>query len=541
MDGAGPLKFDVAIIGGGIIGAGVARDATLRGLRVALVEMNDFGSGTTSRSTRLIHGGLRYLSKYDFSLVGEALRERRLLLRNAPHLVRPMPFLLPKYRGSGHAVPILWAGITAYDYLDPHRSLPHHRFLPPETCLRLEPRLRRQGLQGGFLYYDSQCAFPERLCLENALDAAENGARIMNHTRAVRLLHADQGVKGLEIEDVLAGRTETIETRAVLNCAGPWLDEVERVVDAEAAPRLRRTKGIHLVVPRQSEHALIIETRDSDRVVFSIPWGDLSLIGTTDTDYEGANDDVRADAADVSYLLDEINSVLREPIPRKDILFTTAGLRPLQRQVGRSTADITRRHDVIDHAETGGPAGYLTVVGGKITTYRAIAEDVVDRLVRRLGVEAQACTTQSMPLPGGRIDRPWPDFLRRVLREAARRGVDSDVGRHLADRYGARALPILGRIAAEPEAAGRVDANFPTIWAEVDHAVEAERARTLEDVLLRRLALGLQTGQARSAAERVASRVSTRLGWDPRRTRAEVSSFLAALDRNWTPVENVNP
>lgn len=529
------MVYDLLIIGGGIVGAGIARDATLRGLKVCLVEKEDFGSGTTSRSTRLIHGGLRYLSKYEFGLVYEALHERRALLKMAPHLVKPLPFLMPMYRGQGHSLPILWLGIATYDFMSPWRSVPHHRYLPSDLCLRLEPGLRPRGLRGGFLFWDCQCAYPERLCLENVLDAAARGAVVRNHTEVTNLLIANQQVVGVRARDRLTGVEEEIEARLVLNAAGPWLDEVERLHDPQAEPRLRRTKGIHLVVPKFTQHALIFETVEEDRVIFAIPWGDYTLVGTTDTDYESRNEDVHAEEDDVEYLLRELRSVMDVRLERKDILFTTAGLRPLKREVGKSTADISRSHEILDHEDEEGLGGLLTVVGGKITTYRNIAQDVTDYAMEKLGLRGEACRTHRLPLPGGRISDPWDAFVESVRAEAGRLAVSPTSALHLAQHYGARAFRVLDRVRKDPTLGHLLQEGHPEIRAEVGFAAEEEFARTLTDVLLRRLPLGLSEGQGKKVVLEVASDLARHLGWDAQREDQEVNEYLQRLDLMGVP------
>lgn len=527
------MKYDLAVIGGGIIGAGVARDAALRGLKVALLEQDDFGSGTTSRSTRLIHGGLRYLAQYDFALVGEALKERRILLEIAPHLVRPLPFLLPIYKQRGHALPLVWTGLMFYDFLRFQRGVPHHRLLPSNACLRLEPTLRRQGLRGGFLFYDCQCAFPERLCLENVLDAAEHDARVENHARVVALERSGSVVHGLRVHHEIPDDEVTVNARLTLNCAGPWLDEVEQLRDPRAPRHLRRTKGIHLVVPRFTQHALILEAEEMDRVVFAIPWGDYTLVGTTDTDYQGPNENVRATREDIEYLIGEIERQLDHKIGPKDVLFTTAGLRPLPNQEGRTPAEITRRHLIIDHEMENQLKGYATVVGGKITTYRNIAEEITNFALRKLGYAPTECLTAAQPLPGGRFEGGWNHFLADILNEAKRVNVSADIARHLADQYGAEAMGLLETIHQRPELGARIHPKGPWTWVQVDHAIVHEDAQTLTDVMLRRLTIGLSQGQGKTVADSVAQAMTHYMPWDENRLLREVQEYRATLDRNW--------
>jgi glycerol-3-phosphate dehydrogenase len=362
------------------------------------------------------------------------------------------------------------------------------------------------------------------------LDAAEHGAEIHNHTRAIGFLREGPRVRGVRVRDELTGTERDLHARLVLNCAGPWLDEVEQLADPQGELMLRRTKGVHLVVPPFTRHALILESEDRSRVVFAIPWNGHTLLGTTDTDHQGDNDGVHAEPDDVDYLLREVRSVLDVDLKRDDVRFTTAGLRPLQRLLGRSTAAVTRRERLIDHGDR---PGLLTLVGGKITTYRNIAQVVVDEVQRKLGYAPARCLTAKLPLPGGRLETHWPGFVHDVLRESARHNVPPDVGQHLADHYGAEAFGLLEAVHHRPELGRRIAAEGPWIWAEVDHAVTMEMARTLSDVMLRRLSLGFSADQGRGVAPAVARFLADRLGWDAARQDAEVAAYEATLARSW--------
>ena len=524
------MKYDLVVIGGGIIGTGIARDAALRGLKVALFEKNDFGSGTTSTSTRIIHGGLRYLEKLDFDLVYEALHERRRLLENAPHLVEPLPFLFPVYKKHGHALPVLWAGIGLYDIMNLRRGMPHHRFLPASHAVRLEPSLRKEGLHAGFLYYDAQCEFPERLCIENVIDAAANGARIENHTRVVGFLQSGAEVHGVRVRHDHDAKEEEVEASVVVNASGPWLDEVQGLQNEEAPGRLRRTKGIHLVVPRFNQHALIMETRDAKRVFFAIPWGEYTLLGTTDTDYEGKNEDVAANDADVQYLLQELRSQLGVPLKESDILFTTAGLRPLRRQVGRATSDITRRHEFVDHERDEGLRGLVTVVGGKITTFRNIAEEAVGLVFHKLGRRSPPSPTRARPLPGGAA-HDCAGFKKTFREEAAKARIANDLVERWLKLYGFRAKRVLQIIQADPAQGERFVPADPVVRAEVEMAVEEEFCGGLADFMLRRSMWGLRAGQGYRARDAVATALGELLDWDEDRRQREIDDYVAILVR----------
>ncbi len=523
------MAYDLVVIGGGILGTGVARDAALRGLKVALFEKHDFGSGTSSRSTRIIHGGLRYLEKLDFGLVYEALHERRRLLANAPHLVKPLPFLFPNYRGKGHAFAMLWAGIGLYDVMNIRRGMPHHKILLEDEALRLEPSLKREGLRGGFIYYDAQCEYPERICVENVVHAAEHGARIENHAEVVEVLRNGNRVEGVRIRRS-DGTIDDVRAEVTINAAGPWLDEVERLVSPSAEPKLRRTKGVHLVVPRFNHHALIMETEDAERIFFAIPWGDYTLLGTTDTDYYERNEDVYADDGDIEYLLREIQRILDVKIERKDILYTTAGLRPLRRQLGRATADITRKHEIIDNAVESDTQGLITIVGGKITTFRQIAEDAVTAVYEKLGRRAPPSATIDEPLPGG-ATKDWTAFQKVFRTDAVAAGIPLPAIEHWLRIYGTRSRNILALIQADPALALPITEDPTYLRAEVKFAVEEEFCASLEDFLLRRSMWGLQAGQGVDARGAILMELGPLLGWDAQALVREEQQFLETIGR----------
>lgn len=525
----GPPEFDLVVIGGGIVGTGIARDAALRGLTVALFEKDDFGGGTTSRSTRLIHGGLRYLEHMDFGLVHEALRERRLLVKNAPHLVDPVPFLFPVYRGVGRPWLMLWAGMVLYDILSFRKRLPHHQVLGASHCLELESALRAEGLRGGFIFYDAQCRYPERLCVENLLDAESEGAHVANHAAVVGLETNDGRVAGVRVRDERSGEERTVSARAVVNAAGPWVDEVLENLGVGGPKWLIRSKGIHLVTKRFTHHALIMNSADGERVFFAIPWAGYTLVGTTDTAYDGDNDAVEASDEDVDYLIRETRRIMDIDLTRDDILFTTAGLRALPHREDKDVGSITRRHVFVDHAAEDGPHGLFSVVGGKITTYRDIARDVVDRVGRAMEWRLGPSPTRKRPLPGASKD--WPRMRAHLIRDGQDVGLSDDSAAHLADHYGIRAHRVFDRARDDPALRTALAAGRPEILAEVDVAVEDEWARSVEDVLLRRLPIGLAEGVGLPALDLVADRMAHLLEWDEGRTETEKASYRDRVTR----------
>src|ERR671913_102723 len=400
-------RFDLILIGAGINGVGIARDATLRGLRVLLLDKGDVAGGTTSWSTRLIHGGLRYLEHGEIGLVRESLRERERLLRIAPHLVRPLPLLLPIYRGDQRGQLLIRAGMVAYDVLSGGKSLPGHRMLDRDAALARAPGLAEPGLRGAALYHDAQVEYPERLALENALDARAHGAEVRTYHHVAEILLDDGRVAGVSGDDVLTGEPFRYAAPVVVNVAGPWVDEVLAGSSLEQRSRLiGGSKGSHIVVdpfPGAPRDALYAETRQDGRPFFIIPWNDLYLIGTTDIRYDGDLDKVMAEEWEIDLLLAETNRVIpTAKLTRECVRYTYAGVRPLPYAPGESEGSITRRHFLLDHEASGGAPGLISIVGGKLTTYRELAERCVDLVVRKLGRTALRSRTAEMPLPGGR-------------------------------------------------------------------------------------------------------------------------------------------
>ncbi|HYK82628.1 MAG TPA: glycerol-3-phosphate dehydrogenase [Gemmatimonadales bacterium] len=522
---------DLLVLGGGITGAGIARDAALRGFRTALVDKGDFGGGTSSASSRLIHGGIRYLEQYDFRLVLEASRERRVLLEIAPHLVRPLPFLFPVYRGGRVPAWKLRAGMWLYDLLAAFHNVRMHRWLRRKAVLRLEPGLRERDLQGAALYYDAQTD-DARLVIATMRSAAQAGALVANYAAATSLLKPDGRVRGATVRDLLRDHPYTVRALVVVNAAGPWADQVRQLDDPRAEPLLRPTKGAHVAVARQRlghTHAVTFTSPIDGRVMFVLPWDDLSYVGTTDTDADASPDDVRASAQDVIYLLRSANAVFPQArLAPADVVATWAGLRPLlhpDRKVAPSEA--SREHRIAESA-----SGLLTIAGGKLTTYRIMARDMVDRVASRLHAldgrpRSRRPRTDRLPLPGGET----ADL--EVLVKAATARVAEGTARHLVGRYGSEAAAVLNLVDRDRALGAPIVAGRPEIWAEVTHAVEREMVVRLADVLVRRLRLfSGARDQAVPATSAVADRLGAALGWDADRRAAEIADYLRLVERS---------
>jgi len=520
------VQHDVLVIGGGVIGCGIARDAALRGMRVALVEQLDFGWGTTARSTRLAHGGLRYLEMLDFGMVREGLREREVLLKQAPHLVQPLQFLTPIYHGDPHGPLGVRTGMLLYDWLYRGHTVPTHRMLSREDVLALEPGLNPSGLRGGALYYDGQIAFPERLCIECLVDAVNNGALAANRARVEALLCEGPRVVGARVRDLEQDATYEVRARVVINAAGPWADRVVRLASPKAGPLLRTTKGIHLIVPRFTDRAVVMLARSDRRLFFTVPWEGTSLVGTTDTDYDGDPGILSANEDEVEYLVRETSRVF----PNADlstIHYTTAGVRPLVLAKGVSESRVSRRHKIHDHASEG-LHGLITVLGGKITTYRAAAEDAVDAAARVLGASTR-CVTEREPLGGGPIDDVSGLIDVAVSRYGGPRGLTREQLSNLVRTYGLRYEAVAELARSDPALCQPVCEGAPEIMAQVAYAASEEMARSLSDVMLRRTGLGLRPGHGLSGARQAATVMGRVLGWDVDRIYSEVQEYRDEL------------
>jgi glycerol-3-phosphate dehydrogenase len=383
-------RYDVIIIGGGINGAGIARDAAMRGLKVLLIEKGELGCATTSASTRLIHGGLRYLEHFEFGLVRESLREREILLRFAPDLVKPLAMAIPIYKQSKRGRLTIRAGMILYDLLSSGKSLPRHRMLSRAETLERWPGLNPEGLVGSALYYDAQVEFPERLVLEIARSAQKFGAEVLMHTRVTNLAVENGAVSGVEYVSE-GGQKQFAEARVVINAAGPWIDLVLERAPVQSPKLIGGTKGSHIVAPPFAgapANAIYLEARSDGRPIFIIPWNKLYLIGTTDVRFEGDPDEVRCEDWEIDYLLSETNLALPNArLTRDNILSTYSGVRPLPFQSS------TRRHFIRQHPQL---PNLLSIVGGKLTTYRSLAEECVDRIFLKLGTNAPVCKTDKI-------------------------------------------------------------------------------------------------------------------------------------------------
>lgn len=522
---------DVLVIGAGIAGAAVARDAAMRGFRVALVDKGDFGSGTSSRSSRLVHGGLRYLETFDLRLVFEASRERRILLTLAPHLVRPLAFIMPAYQKARVPPWKLRAGMWLYDALAMFRNVRRHRWLAPREALRADPGLRQKGLRGAALYYDAQVD-DARLVLATARSAARAGALVANYAEVTSLLKSDGLVRGAVVRDVLDGQVHSVRALTVVNAAGPWVDAIRKLDDPTAPPVLRITKGAHVAVPRTrltSPTAVTLVSPIDGRVMFVLPWDEVAYISTTETDFDGVFDEVRATGDDVVYLLRSANAFFPEArLTPDDVLTSWAGLRALvATPTPRAAGAVSREHRVLESQ-----AGLVTLAGGKFTTHRAMASGVVDVVAARLRrldgrpVPPRA-RTELQVLPGGEAAD-----LGVLVDSLLVRDIKEPVARHLVANYGSEAAAVANlveknRVLGKPLIDGR-----PEIRAEVTHAVEREMAMRLTDLLARRLHLfHLAPAASLKIAAAVARKMRELLHWSAEREAEELTAYVEEMKR----------
>jgi len=524
--------FDLLIIGGGITGAGIARDAAMRGMSVALVERTDFACGTSSRSSRLIHGGVRYLEHGEFHLVFESSRERRILLEIAPHLVRPLPFLWPVYEGARIPAWMLGAGLFLYDLLSLFRNVSRHRRLSAGMVAEREPALMRQGLTGGAVYFDA-ATDDARLTVLTARAAAASGATILNHVEARSLCDTDGAMRRVTLVDRIGGRELTASARIVVNAAGPWSDDVRRLAVPSAPSGLRGTKGVHIALPHdrvRNRGAVTLLSNVDGRVFFVLPAGDaFTIVGTTDSDYAGPLDSVRATPSDVDYLLRSANAFFPEAhLETSDVVSAWAGVRPLVADPHGDPSSVSR-----EHALTWNAPAFLSVTGGKLTTYRSMAAEVVDEVLRALGRRSPPARTDRVPLPGGELETlaAEEECASRTI-AAPETAASRALATHLVQSYGSEWRSVWRRAQSAPHLAAPLAPPLPYIGAELVHAVECEMALTLGDLLIRRLHPAFELrDNARSIAPAAATIVAPSLDWDAARVAEELEEYAEEVQR----------
>ena len=529
-DAAG-AELDVLIVGMGATGAGVALDAASRGLRVAVLDRGDLASGTSSKSSKLVHGGLRYLENYEFGLVREGVSERQLLLRLAPHLVRPMDFLYPVWPDTARRR-LLGLGLTTYDVfafaaLGSRGDVRRHEKVSAKEAIALAPALAESGLLHSYLYGD--CGTDDaRLVLAVVQAARAFGALAVPYAEVTGLLPDDSGrVRGVTVQDRLGGGELELTARHVVNATGVWVDRLQAYEEPGRPAVVQPSKGVHIVVPHDRlplrNASVLLPSRQGDgRSMFAIPYGEQTILGTTDTAHDGTLEELSLTGQDLDYVLAAGNDVFRRNLGADDVLGAWAGVRPLIRNAGTaSMSDISRRHTLVE-----GSCGLLTITGGKLTTYRRMAKDVVDRIAERDGLRVR-CRTDEIPLGG---TQPWAALRAEVVSAAASLGVDERVAEMLLRQTGEQAHAVLSLVAADATLAEQLSPAAPHIAAEVVHAARHEGATTLEDVFSRRLRLSLRAQDAGlPAAPRAARLLAGETGRDEQWAMAQVAAYTEAV------------
>ena len=515
--------FDVLVVGGGVTGAGAALDAATRGLSVALVEARDYASGTSSRSSKLFHGGLRYLEQFNFGLVREALRERELMLtRICPHLVKPVPFLFPLTHRLWER-PYVSAGMTLYDTMGGARSVPRHRHFTRGGALRKAPALKRTALTGALMYYDAQ-ADDARHTLTVARTAATYGATVLNSAEVVALRHAGERIVGARVRDVETGEEVDVNASVVVNATGVWTDDLQTLAGGRGRFHVRASKGVHIVVPRDrinSETGLILRTEKS--VLFVIPWGTHWIVGTTDTDWSLDKAHPAASRADIDYILDHVNAVLSVPLTHDDIQGVYAGLRPLLSGESESTSSLSR-----EHAVARPQPGLISIAGGKYTTYRVMAADAIDAALQDVGGSTPPSVTEHIPLVGA---EGYHAMVNQVDRLASRAKLPVWRMQRLLDRYGSLTPELLALAEDDPSLLEPLQGAEEYLRAEIAYAASHEGALHLDDILARRTRISIETPERGVASASESARlVAPLLGWDDERVGNEVEAYAARVE-----------
>jgi glycerol-3-phosphate dehydrogenase len=523
--------FDIVIVGGGINGTGIARDAALRGLKVLLLEKCDFGSGTSSWSTRLIHGGLRYLEHGEIGLVYESLHERRHLRRIAKHLVRPLRINIPFYRTSSRSPMLIRLGMIAYDLLSLRKSLPRHRILGRKALLALEPGLNPAGLRGGAQYYDAQVVFAERLVIENVLSAQKAGAELRSYCEVTGIDIQEGRASGVRFRDDREAQERVVTAGVIINAAGPWVDTVLGQASCSFPRLMGGTKGSHIIVGQFTgapRDAFYVEAASDGRPVFIVPWNGQYLVGTTDLRFDKDPDDARISSEEVDYLINETNRVFpRARLGRADIHFAYSGVRPLPFQEKGPESAITRRHLILHHSREA--KNLVSIIGGKLTTYRNLSEQAVKLVLRLLGKPVVESRTARTLLPGARRIAK----ARRFLEQHA--GLSQAGVERLLAIYGGRSSELIAFARKHPGMCEALDRDRTILRAEVAFVLQTESARTLTDVVHRRMMLGLTRDHGERHYDEIAALAAAACGWDAAMKAAQLSALRSYNERLRVP------
>lgn len=538
-------SYDLIVIGGGVNGAATARDAAMRGLKTILIEKGDFAGGTSSWSTRLIHGGLRYLEYFEFALVRESLREREVLLKTAPHLVKPLMLTVPVYGDRSRPYWKIWAGMLLYDMFSFDKSLLPHRMLPQQKFRQHLRSLDPEGLNGGSQYYDGQAVYAERLCLETIFAAEAAGATVLNYVEVKSLEVEGDRLVSLVCEDVASGENFSVrgsDRAVVVNTAGPWVDKIcqRGQQNGSSAPLAQRkmiggTKGSHIIVdafPGAPDSALYVEAKSDGRPFFIVPWLGMYLIGTTDLPFQGSLDRLKADDEEIDYLLRETNFIIPPAkLTRQDVKFTYSGVRPLPNTEGKSAGSITRKHILYDH-KSEGIENLISLVGGKLTTFRHVGEQLTDAVFKKQGRRAPKCPTLKTPFPGAIV--PTDVRIQQALHDYGDRLSNGTIA-HLFTLYGAKAPEVLTLVDEAPELGEAIAPQLPDIKAQIVYAVRREHARTLLDIARRRTTIALQLNYGLDTLPVMTQVLQKYCGWSDRDCQTSIEQYYDFMEGNCIP------
>ncbi|RMG21439.1 MAG: glycerol-3-phosphate dehydrogenase/oxidase [Methanobacteriota archaeon] len=525
--------YDVVVIGGGVTGAGIFRDAMLRGLNVALVEKDDFASGTSSESSKLLHGGLRYLMNFEFKLVREAALERKIVADMTPHFSTVMPFVIPLYSWTKQKPWMVRMGLWLYDLLAFPKRIGKHRMMKREELIERFPVVNNEDIVKGAYYFDTRTN-DSRLVLANILDGLAGHGDALNYAELVHWKRVEEGIL-LEIHDKETGEKFEVKTRIMVNATGPWADFTEDLDDEfDGSIRVRRTKGVHLTVkPKLKDHCILLANTD-DRPIFVMPWGEYDIVGTTDTDWKGKPEDVVADKSDIDYVLDALNRLFPDAnYSYEDIYSTFAGVRPLVYQPGKDERKTSREHTIKDYGDV------ISIAGGKLTTYRLMAQQIVDRVIRNLGLRKIKCMTAKLPLWGGDYE-PWGDFTEFVAETKSHfmktYGLAEREVEILIHYYGSSIELVEKVIKEDPQLAKPLVQGLPFIRAMAVVAARYEQARHMEDFMRRRIQIAFCKGNGLEALDDVADLMGNELGWSNERKEKEKEAYLSYVrEKMWKP------
>jgi glycerol-3-phosphate dehydrogenase len=530
--------FDITIIGGGINGAGIALDAASRGFKVLLLEKDDFGSGITSFSTKLIHGGLRYLSQFEVSLVRESLREREILLKNAPHMVKPVQFSFPIYKNGIKSYREIRTELFAYDLLSYDKSLQNHKIFKAKDFLKIEPDIESKNLLAGAIFYDCQIIYPERLCLDNILMAEKYGATVLNYCKVSQIHQQKNKITGVSFIDTNSGIEYSVKTKIVINVTGPWVDSIINLVIPDSVKKIGGTKGSHIVIKKfnkSPKNGLYFLSSIDGRPIFVIPWRDYYLIGTTDKKYSGDPDNVSPEKSEIEYLINSVNSILPEAnLSVEHILYSYSGIRPLPFVFDLLEKNITRKHMIYDHERNDKLQGFISIIGGQITTYRSLAKETVNLVCEKLGkrIKKISCKTEKIKFFGDWNSLDGNENLESYILSITKHfNINDELKIHLFSYYGFRAFEIIDFITKNPFYLKKIHNDFEDIIFQIHYSMIKEHAFTAIDILMRRTTIGSGKTLGLESIGLVAEEMAKYNNWDNNRKNLEIKKYESYIDK----------